>query len=1240
MRTLSLRLLVATLSLAGQAAGALNEDGNQLWAVELLTTDEAVARSVAADLGLAVTGRVFNNVFLMRGGGGGGQNNALPKSVKEGLIHRLIVWSERQIGRRRSSGGRKTEPVRVDTNQVGESGDGDDANFMRLASRYARDVGGLDRTPPKSPWDLLATKDPLRWRQWYLEPGGGMHLNVTGLWEAGIKGGGVSVAVLDDGVELTHLDLALNYDPAASWDLLDADPDPTPVPWSRHGTQLAGIIAAAHHNGLCGMGVAPWSGVGAIRMLGYVVWDATEAAALAYEREHVDVYVAAWGPVDTGTVMEGPGVLASRALAEGIALGRGGRGSIYIWASGNGGFVGDDCNADGYSNSPYTLTVSGSTRAGHAPDYAETCAATFVSTYSGDADKEYDPEEEEEEQVNGIVTTDTGGVCTESFRGSSVSAAMVAGVCALAIDMNPELTWRDMQHLMVRAAAPHNPLPSQWSTNGVGTRYSHYFGFGSLDAGKMVELARGWRQVPPAFRCRLHAALHDLPLESGVPLVLPLSTCGCQVVQVEHVQVNASVSVRSRGQVELVLESPLGTKSTLLPRRPLDLSPYGIHNHPMLTVHMWGEDPRGTWRLHVTYHGDGVLQNFGGKRFVNITNTFHNWTLIIHGTEVPVDRAEPQHYHYNASQLALLRRDAGYNMTLPTDVTRLEISKEEAEEAVRLETQHWSSPIMPGGKVLSYLFCLVHAAVPSAVRSVMWYKSDGAAVDNVLRRLTGRRPQTARYPSLLLVREVTTPDGNFTCRVNHRGEELHRTIKVTGGHSSVPELAEKTQVSLEGGTALLPCPGLAPVLRATWVFEGRQLRSGGRVAVGERQLVIRDVREADFGEYRCQVRSDRLHYNYTTLVTLLPARGPTTLTTHYTLAAHPPPIPQRVTPCNQSSLQQDGEDGATSAPIVEPKIVCPPPFETMEGHCVLVAPGEARSWHQARSQCQGFEGDLLVIENAALLLAMMRLFHTQGLTKTSFWVGGEQHSDGWRWVNGAPLEPGSPLWYPSPSGGPKKVPPPRPQRRPPPSRRSTEPRSSSKSRSRRPNKRRKGSSWSLPSTVRQRGTRSLSPRQAATGRPHASDVAPERPWPSMQPDSERRGVQHLLLMSHQEEATEGRGGQFRSSETKEREAPDRRRAGVGVDLSKGESHGAGRQEQQQQHDAPRSPPRQVPSQKPYRRAGRVSDATPVAAPPRHRAACLWARLRHFLVSCWAEARLRALCQYRPGAAPPREHSPS
>ncbi|XP_069188045.1 neuroendocrine convertase 2 [Procambarus clarkii] len=996
----------------------------QLWAVELSTEDESVARRVAGDLGMVVAGKVFSNVFLMRGDSDDDRNNENvdeKKSDKEKhedkssrLNHRLIVWSERQVGRRRASGseranravpGSSSEALLRDSTGAGvrdyrgagvrdsrgadvkhSSKDRDTYPHMGRVKqmsaegdnqRQVRNIGGLDRTFPTSPWDFPKTRDPLRWRQWYLGPGAGMHLNVTGLWASGVRGGGVSVAILDDGVELTHLDLALNYDPAASWDLLDSDPDPTPVPWSRHGTQLAGIIAATHFNGMCGMGVAPWSGVGAVRMLGYAVWDATEAEALAYGRDHVDVYVAAWGPVDTGAVLEGPGVLASRALRESIALGRDGRGSIYVWASGNGGFVGDDCNADGYANSIYTLTVSGSTRAGRPPSYAETCAATFVSTYSGDADEELDPED----QVNGVVTTDTGGVCTESFRGSSVSAAMVAGACALALDANPNLRWRDMQHLMVRAATPHNPLPAQWKKNGAGISYSHYFGFGSLNAGRMVDMARKWKSAPPAFRCHMHAPHHNLTLVPDLPLVLSLTVSGCQVVQAEHIQVNASISARSRGQVEVSLESPSGTVSTLLPQRPLDLSPYGIYNHPLMTVHMWGEDPRGTWKLRVLYHGSSVIGPFGSKLLVTTPNMLHNWTLIIHGTEVSPARASPSHYYYSLEQLSRKHRHQNGTGNAQTSIKRVRNPKPMEERRVRVDVQHWNSTLAGGGaSVHSYLYCRVRAPIPSAVSSINWYKSNGQMIENVVRRMSGSGAFSAKYPALLLVLE-SVHTGNFTCKVVYDNEIISQHLEVTG-HSTIPEVTETTQVSVEGGNVSLSCNSLPPFLRGTWTREGKQVTPSARVTITEEKLTISSVERQDLGVYKCQVRSARLHYTHTAAVTLLLAQGPSTLITHYAITTHPPP-PASTTLVESSCTSQWNTTPASADTAVwglggPGSRRCPLPYKALEGRCLLVAPGEPRSWQRARTQCRRHGGDLLVLQDAALMLALMQLFHSQG----------------------------------------------------------------------------------------------------------------------------------------------------------------------------------------------------------------------------------------------------------------------
>jgi hypothetical protein len=62
--------------------------------------------------------------------------------------------------------------------------------------------------------------------------------------------------------------------------------------------------------------------------------------------------------------------------------GRNGKGSIFVWASGNGGRYSDNCNCDGYTNSIFTLSISSATQSGNRPWYLEECSSTLASTYS------------------------------------------------------------------------------------------------------------------------------------------------------------------------------------------------------------------------------------------------------------------------------------------------------------------------------------------------------------------------------------------------------------------------------------------------------------------------------------------------------------------------------------------------------------------------------------------------------------------------------------------------------------------------------------------------------------------------------------------------------------------------------------------------------------------------------------------------------------------------------------------
>ena len=84
-------------------------------------------------------------------------------------------------------------------------------------------------------------------------------------------------------------------------------------------------------------------------------------AELRHARSVVDIYSASWGPDDDGKKLDGPRMLAERAFEEGAKKGRNGTGSIFIWASGNGGHTSDTCACDGYTNSIYTISVSATT---------------------------------------------------------------------------------------------------------------------------------------------------------------------------------------------------------------------------------------------------------------------------------------------------------------------------------------------------------------------------------------------------------------------------------------------------------------------------------------------------------------------------------------------------------------------------------------------------------------------------------------------------------------------------------------------------------------------------------------------------------------------------------------------------------------------------------------------------------------------------------------------------------------
>lgn len=520
--------------------------------------------------------------------------------------------------------------------------------------------------------------DPLFEHQWHMvntgqtafaEQGGveGADLRMNATIASALDGAGVNIGIVDSGLEICHPDLAANVLDGGSYNFaygrrFGTLPD-DPFLFSLHGdhgTSVAGVAAAVADNGQGGRGVGPGASL--------VAFNPAEAGPLVgadFEGEirtaflkslggssadpdssSVDIFNMSFGIIEGTEPIDEEFLrlfqMATRELRDGL-------GAIYVKAAGNSFDYCDvrhpleqeigcnSANSEPDQNVPYVINVGAFNANDVKSHYSSTGANLWVVAPSDDGIQ----------PLPGIITTDqvgTHGGYSESpentlpsshelnlhgdyesvFGGTSASAPATAGAIAVILGEHPELTWRDVKHVLANTARhidPERPevrvafngtpyiIQHAWRTNAAGYRHHNWYGFGAVDLDAAMSFARtyepnslGEQAVSDWFDSSVSAdaamaiADHDGGGASTTIEVSGLPTDS----NIEAVVVSISAEHQRPSDLSISIEAPSGTRSVVNPPFNAVLaSETGFHDWELLSNAFYGEDPSGTWTINV-----------------------------------------------------------------------------------------------------------------------------------------------------------------------------------------------------------------------------------------------------------------------------------------------------------------------------------------------------------------------------------------------------------------------------------------------------------------------------------------------------------------------------------------------------------------------------------------------------------------------------------------------------------------
>ncbi len=534
--------------------------------------------------------------------------------------------------------------------------------------------------------------DPLFLYSWYLENraqsvfsvyggsvGADLNLPEKTLNGSGVLGRGVRIAISDTGIQTKHEDLASNinhegernytYSISSYW---ERDPTPSISQISMtdgyaHGTAVAGIIGSKGWNDLGSRGVAPEA-----RLTGllYILTSVSDAKTVDQLTGPFDIFNYSYGinscrfyPIESSVLDR---------IKAGVNILRGGLGAIYVKVSGNErvgtldecGYNSDDlyfgnANLEGENSHPYYIIVGALDANDSSTTYSTPGSNLWISGYGGSRFS----------TQPGMITTDYSGCeygfssmepeinvfeqdnhplnieCkyTSVMRGTSAAVPTVSGVIALLLETNPNLSWRDVKHILASTATridtnstdSNHPGTGEydgdmvghiyqqgWAQNSAGYFFHNQYGFGKVNTEAALLMA------DPAKYITLSSWFEYTGDSGTISLVIPEETSlGVESIinipinyVIESVQVTLSMDHLHLADVGVELYSPSGTKSILMNINS-NIVDENMNDYKLLSNAFYGENSLGTWRLKV----------LDGHEDLGERNLLTRWKVTIFG---------------------------------------------------------------------------------------------------------------------------------------------------------------------------------------------------------------------------------------------------------------------------------------------------------------------------------------------------------------------------------------------------------------------------------------------------------------------------------------------------------------------------------------------------------------------------------------------------------------------------------